>query len=82
MTHPNKDDVVIRQTHGNPSTTFLIGTPAAPDQFILCTRDEAVSHALAFAKRQHVRAWSGRRDDDFMLLGTFREETVESIKAL
>ena len=40
---PHTDDVVIRQKRGNPSTVFLLGTPAAPDQFILRTRDEAVS---------------------------------------
>jgi len=79
MTHPNKDDVVIRQKHGNPSTVFLLGTPAAPDQFIVRSRDEAVSQALAYAKRQHVRAWFAKGDDDFVLLGTFG--TSESSKA-
>ena len=79
MTRPNKDDVVIRQKHGNPSTVFLLGTPAAPDQFILRSRDEAVSQALAYAKRQHVHAWFANGDDDFVLLGTFG--TSESTKA-
>jgi hypothetical protein len=81
MTHPIKDDVVIWQKHGNLSTVFLLGTPAAPDQFILRTRDEAVSKALAYAKHQHVRAWFANGNDTFVLLGTFREEHVESARS-
>ena len=74
MALPDKNDVVIRQRHGNPSIVFVLGTPSTPDQFILRTRDEAVSQALAYAKRQHVRAWFAKGDDDFVLLGTFQEE--------
>ena len=81
MTHPDKDDVVIRQKHGNPSTVYLLGTPAGPDQFILRTRDEAVSQALAYAKHQHVRAWFTSGDDTFVLLGTFREEHTASARS-
>ena len=71
---PDEDDVVIGTRDGNPSLVFVLGTPTTPDQFILRTRDEAVSQALAYAKRQHVRAWFAKGDDDFLLLGTFREE--------
>jgi hypothetical protein len=68
--------VIVRLKRGNPSAVYLLGTPSAPDQFILRTRDEAVSQAIAFAKRERVRAWfSG--DDGFELLGTFRAEAVE-----
>jgi hypothetical protein len=81
MTHPDKDDVVIRQKRSNPSTVFLLGTPAAPDQFILRTRDEAVSQALAYAKHQHVRAWFTNGDDICVLLATFREEHMESARS-
>ena len=28
---------------------------------------------MAYAKRQHVRAWFAKGDEDFVLLGTFRE---------
>jgi hypothetical protein len=42
------------------------------------TRDEAVSQAVARAKRQYVRAWFAKDDNDFLLLGTFREEHRES----
>jgi hypothetical protein len=81
MTRPDRDDVVIRQKRGNPSTVFLIGTPAAPDQFILRTRDEAVSQALAYARKQHVRAWFAKGDAEFVLLGTFRNEEKESTRS-
>ena len=81
MPLPDEDDVVIRQRHGNPSIVFVLGTPSTPDQFILRTRDEAVSHALAFAKRQHVRAWFAKGADDFVLLGTFREQQAQPARS-
>ena len=75
MTHPDKDDVVVRQRRGNPHTVYLLGTPTTPDQFSLRTREEAVTHAVAFARRQHLRAWFDNGDNTFLLLGTFREDT-------
>lgn len=70
--NPEDGDVVIRQKHGNPSTVYLLGTRSAPDQFMLRNRDVAVSQALAFARRDAVRAWFANGDDTFVLLGTFR----------
>jgi hypothetical protein len=70
---PDDDDVVIRVKRGNPHAVFLLGTPSAPDQFQVRTRDEAVEQALAFAKRQKVRAWF-EGDYGLELLGTFRDE--------
>ena len=81
MALPGTDDVVIRQKHGNPSTVYLLGIPSAPDQFVLRTRDEAISQALAYAKHQRVRAWLANNDDDFVQLGTFRAEDVESARS-
>ena len=78
MRLPDDDDVVIHSKHGDLSTVYLLGTPTAPDQFILQTRDEAVSQAVAYAKHQHVRAWFARGEEDFVLLGTFREEQEQS----
>jgi hypothetical protein len=74
MIHPDKDDVVVRQKRGNPHPVYLLGTLSAPDQVIVPTRDDGVKQALAFAKRQHVRAWFDNGDDTFVLLGTFRKE--------
>jgi hypothetical protein len=80
MTDPDPDDVVIREEHGNPSSVYLLGTSASPDQFILRTRDRAVSQAVAYAKRQHVRAWFTKDDETFVLLGTFREDDEEPVR--
>lgn len=72
MTHaPSHDDVVIRR---NPSTGYLLGTPFAPNQYIVATRDEAVSQAMAYAQRALVTAWFDNGNDEFVLLGTFRAE--------
>jgi hypothetical protein len=73
---PDSDDVIVRVKRRNPSTVFVLGTPTTPDQFIVRSREEAVSQAVAYARRQRVRAWfSG--DDGFVLLGTFRSEKEE-----
>ena len=73
MPRPDNDDVLIRQKHGNPSPVYLLGTFLTPDQFMVRTRDDAVSQALAYAKRQQVRAWFANGGEDFVLLGTFRD---------
>jgi hypothetical protein len=70
---PANDDIVVRKKTGNPAAFYLVGTFAARDQFFVETRDEAVSHAVALARRRRVRAWFNS-DDTFVLLGTFREE--------
>ena len=80
MLLPNQDDVVVRQKGGNPGVIFVLGTPPAPEQFTLRTRDEAVARALAFAKRQHVCAWFANGGDELVLLGTFRKETLKSAR--
>ncbi len=80
MLHPDHDDVVVRQRHGNPHVVYLLGTPASPDQFSLRTREEAVTRAVAFARRQRVRAWFDNGNSTFVLLGTFRNEEVKSAR--
>ena len=65
---PDDDDVVVREKRGNSSAVYILGTSSTPAQFQVRTRDEAVSQALAFAKRQHVRAWLAK-DEAFVLLG-------------
>ena len=70
MALPQKDDVVIRPNRNNPrGIGYLLGTRATPDQFIIRTRAEAVSRALAYATRQHVRAWLANGDGEFVPLG-------------
>lgn len=64
---PDDDDVVVREKRGNPSAVFILGTSLTSAQFQVRTRDEAVAQALAFARRQHVRAWFVK-DEAFVLL--------------
>jgi hypothetical protein len=78
IVHPDQDDVVVRRKAGAPSMMFVLGTPPAPDQFTVRTREKAVAQALAFAKRQAVCAWFANAGDDLLLLGTFRTETTKS----
>jgi len=73
---PDSDDVVVRFERGNPTAAYLLGTSLAPDQFMVHTRDQAVSQAVAYARHQRVRAWFAV-DDGFVLLGTFRAEPLE-----
>jgi hypothetical protein len=78
---PDEDDVVIREKRGNPSSRYVLGTPSAPDQFAVRTRDAAVSQALSFARQQGVRAWFANADHEFALLGTFRKDPKERVKS-
>jgi hypothetical protein len=78
--HPAEDDVVVRRKGSNAGALFVLGTPPAPDQFTLRTRDEAVAQALAFAKRQLVCAWFTNGADEVVLLGTFRKQTMTSAR--
>lgn len=73
LIHPDQDDVIVSERRGNPRVVYLLGTPATPDQFSLRLRDEAVSHAVAYARSQRVRAWFDNGDGTFRLLGTFRD---------
>jgi len=71
---PNNGDVVIREGYRDARAIFLLGTPETPDQFIVRTRDDAVSRGVAYAKFQGVRAWFAQADGSFVLLATFRDE--------
>jgi hypothetical protein len=72
---PAPDDVVIRQRRGNPRVVYLLGTPKTPEQFSLATREEAVTKAVAFARKERVRAWFENGDKTFVLLGAFKDES-------
>lgn len=74
---PDDGDVVVRQVTLKSTLVYVLHTTSAPVEVLLRTRDEAVAQALAFAKRQRVRAWFANGDDSFVLLGTFRKEEVE-----
>jgi protein involved in polysaccharide export with SLBB domain len=71
VTHPDRDDVVVRLRAGNPHTVCVLGTVGSPDQYSLRTRQEAVKQAVAFARRHRVRAWLDAGDGTLTLLGPF-----------
>jgi hypothetical protein len=71
---PADNDVVVRLRHSGSLDMYELGTPFAPAQISVRAREQAVSQVLEFAKHQHVRAWFAGSDDEFVLLGTFREE--------
>ncbi len=54
---PQDCDIVIRQKHRDGQWVFCLQSVPGPDQFVLPTRDAAVTEAVSFAKRLHVRAW-------------------------
>ena len=78
---PEDGDVVVRQETCEGQQMYVLHNAPGPDQSLLRSREEAVSHAVAYAKHQHVRAWFTKGDDEFVLLGTFREEHVEPARS-
>jgi len=60
---PDTGDVVIRQKRGNPSSVYLLGTPAVPDQFIVRSPTKPSRTPLPMPC---ISAWSTRHRDDTM----------------
>jgi hypothetical protein len=74
---------MARRTSTKHRTVPDGGTLSTPDQFTLPTRDEAVAHAITYARQQHVRGWFDNGDHTIVLLSTFREEEeIESAGSL
>jgi hypothetical protein len=78
MIHPDPYDVIVRPRRDNPLAVYLVGTPTAPDQYLVKTRDEAVAQAVAFAEQHQVRAWLDEGDGATILLGTFRADDIKA----
>jgi len=57
VVQPKPCDVVIQKTSGHPSVFYVLGTFASPGQFSFHDRDEAIRHAVGYARRAHVGAW-------------------------
>jgi len=73
-TTPDDGDIVVREEGLEGTVVCVLHTVPRADQHLLRSREEAVSKALAFAKRRHVCAWFANGDDRFVLLGTFQKE--------
>jgi hypothetical protein len=69
---PENGDIVVREEHRDGTLVYVLHTAPREDQYLLRTREEGVAQALAFAKRQFVRAWLTDEGYDFTLLEDFR----------
>jgi Sigma-54 interaction domain len=69
---PEDGDVVVREERREGTLVYVLHTAPGADQVLVRTRDKAVAHALAFAKRQHVRAWLTAEECDVAVLEDFR----------
>lgn len=74
---PEDGDVVVREEEREGKRVYVLHTAPGADQYMLRSREEAVTQAVTFAKRQRVRAWLTDEGYDFMLLEDFR--VVESV---
>jgi hypothetical protein len=72
MTHPDKEDVVVRHKRRNASTVYVRHTTSTPGQFLYRTRKEAVSHVMAVARHTREAERFTNEHDDFVLLRTVR----------
>jgi hypothetical protein len=67
---PADGDIVVRQETRDARLVYVLRIAPGPDQYVLGSCEEAVAHALILAKRDGVRAWFTRdEDDDFAPLG-------------
>jgi len=72
-TTPEGGDIVVRQEERGGTVAYVLHTAPGADQYEFRTHEEAVTQALAFAKRQDVRAWLTTDESyDFVLLEDFR----------
>jgi hypothetical protein len=67
MVQPNPCDVIIQKKSDNPSIFYVLGTLASPGQFSFHDRDEAIRHAVGYARHAHVRAWLLNGDEHVVL---------------
>lgn len=67
---PEDGDVVIQQEQRDGQQVYVLRTVPGRDQYLLHSRQEAVARAVAYAKRQCVRAWFSDGRDSFTLVGS------------
>jgi hypothetical protein len=65
-------DIVIRVEERDGIFLYVVTTVRGADEFQTLTAEQAVTQALAYARRQHARAWF-KGDRDPVLLEDFRE---------
>jgi hypothetical protein len=67
---PQDGDVVVRKDRRDGTLVYVLRAARSVDQLIVRTRDEAVTQAVVFAKREQVRAWLMDERNGFTLLST------------
>jgi hypothetical protein len=78
---PEDGDVVVRPEWREHTLVYALNIAPGPDQYLRRSREEAITQALTFAKREHVRAWLSDEDYDFVLLEDFRVQAFVSRRA-
>ena len=71
-TTPEDGDIVVREEHRNRTLIYVLHTAPGADQYMVRSRADAIAQGVAFAKRQHVRAWLTDEGYEFVLLGDYR----------
>jgi hypothetical protein len=69
---PEDGDIVVSQEKRDGTLVYILHTAPGADQYLLRTCEEAVTQAVAFAKRQQVRAWLTDEGHTCVLLEDFR----------
>ena len=71
-TTPEGGDILVRQEMGQTRPVYILETVPGRRQYFVHSREEAVSQALAFAKRSGVGVWLTDGDGHCTLLEDFR----------
>jgi LPS sulfotransferase NodH len=74
VTSPQQGDVVVREDTLDRRRVYVMYIAPGAGQYVVQSREDAVAQAVAFAKRQQVRAWLTDGDRDFTLLEDFRAD--------
>jgi hypothetical protein len=69
---PGDGDIVIREEVRDRRVAYVLHTAPGADQYLLHSREDAIAHAVIWAKRQQVRVWLTDEGYDFRLLEDFR----------
>jgi len=68
---PEDGDIVIREGSRSSERVYILHRQPGPEQYVLRSRDEAISQATRFATSLGVRVWIAD-EDDYMLVADCR----------
>lgn len=67
-----KGDIVVARRYQTGDWVYVLHIVHGRDQVLVRSRDDAVAEAIAFARRERVRAWIADDHDAYQLLDDFR----------